>query len=412
MKSRKRAVRIFVAVGFLLTGVVNAADPHLSYSVFTLAGMPGQAGMQNGSAATAKFNRPTWLDVFAHAAPNERVEEGAIFVVDRANQMLRKISHGIVSTYSVGDGYSPFIPSGNPYPFDFGGPLGGGLMIEPPGGGCGGNEYDRGMFIASSGGQQIALVSFWGILANRDGHDVLGAVQTAGAQDGFPFQALFNTPTGLARSKTYDRTNLDQRKLFVADTGNHTIRRIGFTYSAEGCPRTSVVETIAGMAGVAGVADGKGNAARFNAPRGLVTALDGSLLVADSGNHTIRRIATDGTVTTIAGVAGVAGGDDGPARSAHLNTPSGIDVDARGNIFICDTGNHVIRMITADGQLVTIAGLAGVAAHADGIGSEARFSGPVGIRVLENGTIIVADTSNNVIRMLEPADSRSRATRP
>ncbi|MGZ7039623.1 MAG: NHL repeat-containing protein, partial [Thermoanaerobaculia bacterium] len=202
-----------------------------------------------------------------------------------------------------------------------------------------------------------------------------------------------------------------ERKLFVADTGNHTIRRIGFGYSGEGCPQTSVVDTLAGMAGVAGSADGKGSAARFNSPRGIATAPDGSLIVADSGNHTIRRIDANGTVTTIAGVAGVAGSDDGPARTAHLNTPSGIDVNARGEIFVSDTSNHVIRMITTDGQLVTIAGLAGVAAHADGVGSAARFSGPVGIRVLENGTIIVADTSNYVIRLLKPAAPRRRAAR-
>ncbi|HEX9458612.1 MAG TPA: hypothetical protein VGA84_05675 [Thermoanaerobaculia bacterium] len=403
---------LFVAVVLLLTGVAYAADPRFPYSVSTLAGTPGEAGLQNGNAATAKFNRPTWLDVVAHAAPYEGVDNGDIYVVDRANHVLRKISHGTVSTYWITDGYSLYIPSGNPFPFDFGGPFGGGVLIEPPGGGCGGNDYGRGMFVASSGGQQIALVSFWGILANRDGHDVLGTVQTAGAQDGTHYQALFNTPTGLARSKTYNWSNLGERKLFVADTGNHTIRRVGFSYSGEGCPQTAMVDTFAGTAGVAGSADGKGSAARFNSPRGIATAPDGSLLVADSGNHTIRRIAADGTVTTIAGVAGVAGSDDGPARTAHLNTPSGIDVDARGAIFVSDTGNNVIRMITTDEQLVTIAGIAGVAAYADGAGPAARFSGPVGIRVLENGAIIVADTSNYVIRLLTPADWRRRAARP
>jgi NHL repeat-containing protein len=404
--------RLLVTVALSLTVVVNAAAPRLPYSVSTLAGTPGEAGLQNGAAATAKFNRPTWLDVVAHAAPYEGVDDGDIFVVDRANQVLRKISHGTVSTYGVTDGYSLYVPSGSPFPFDFGGPFGGGVLIEPPGGGCGGNDYDRGMFVSSSGGQQIALVSFWGILANRDGHDVLGTAQTAGAQDGTHHQALFNTPTGLARSMVYDWSHLAARKLFIADTGNHIIRRIGFTYSAEGCPLTSMVDTFAGMAGVSGSADGSGSAARFNSPRGIVTAPDGSLLVADSGNHTIRRITADGTVTTIAGVAGVSGSDDGLALTAHLNTPSGIDVDALGEIFVSDTGNHVIRMITTDGQLITIAGLAGVAAHADGVGSAARFSGPVGIRVLEDGTIIVADTSNSVIRLLKPAASRRRAARP
>jgi hypothetical protein len=404
---------VLIAVVLLWTGVACAADPRVPYVVSTLAGTPGEGGLQDGSAAAAKFNRPTWLDVVAHAALYEAVDDGDIYVVDRANQLLRKISHGTVSTYRVTDGYSLYIPSGNPFPFDFGGPFGGGVLIEPPGGGCGGNDYDRGMFVASSGGEQIALVSFQGILANRDGHDVLGTYQTAGMLDGTRYQALFNTPTGLARSRTYNWSNLSERKLFVADTGNHTIRRIGFSYSPEACPQTSMVDTFAGTAGVAGFADGKGSAARFNAPRGIATAPDGSLLVADSGNHTIRRIAADGMVTTIAGVAGVAGSDDGPAHTAHLNTPSGIDVDARGEIFVSDTGNNVIRMITTDGQMVTIAGLAGVvASHADGVGSAARFSGPVGIRVIENGAIIVADTSNHVIRLLTPAASRRHAARP
>jgi methylmalonyl-CoA mutase cobalamin-binding subunit len=407
-----RHVRLIVAAALLLSGVVYAADPAHSYAVSTLAGTPGTAGLENGSAATAKFNRPTWLDVVTDASDYENTDTGDIFVVDRANQLLRKITHGTVSTYSVTDGYSIYMPSGNPFPFDFGGPFGGGVLIEPPSGGCGGDVYARGMFVASSGGEQVALVSFWGVLANRDGHDVLGTANTAGTKDGSHYEALFHTPTGLARSLAYGWSNIDERKLFVADAGNHTIRRVGFAYSGEGCPQTSTVETFAGMAGVAGSADGVRSAARFNSPRGIVTAPDGSLLVADSGNHTVRRIAADGTVTTIAGVAGVAGHDDGLAVTAHLNTPSGIDVDARGEIFVADTGNHVIRMITSDGQLVTIAGLAGVAAYADGIGSAARFSGPVGIRVVANGAIVVADTSNNVIRLLAPAGSRRRATQP
>jgi hypothetical protein len=379
-----------------------AADPRLPYVVSTIAGTPGEAGLENGPAAQAKFNRPTWLDVARTAIPYSYLKDGDIFVVDRANHVLRKISQGTVSTYAVGQGF----PTNAPFLFDFGGPFGGGILIEPPDGGCGGAEYDRGMFVASSGFDQVALVSFVGILGNRDGHTILGMADTPGSHDGSELTALFDTPTGLARSPVYDRSDLSSRALYIADTGNHTIRRVGFSYSFEGCPQATSVGTLAGMAGVAGSTDGKGSAARFNSPRGIVTAPDGSLYVADSGNHTIRRIATDGTVTTIAGEAGVPGSD-----AAHLNTPSGIDINARGEIFICDTGNHVIRMLTTDGQLVTLAGLAGVAGHADGVGSDARFSGPVGIRVLKEGALVVADTSNQVIRLLRPADLHRRSVR-
>src|SRR5258706_2763295 len=160
--------RLRVAVVLLVTGVRSAAHPRLPYVVSTLAGTAGEAGLQNGSAATAKFNRPTWLDVVAHAAPYEAVDNGDIYVVDRANHVLRKISHGTVSTYAVSDGYSLYIPSGNPFPFDFGGPFGGGVLIEPPGGGCGSHEYDLGMFVASIGGQPLPADSFQCSLGHPD----------------------------------------------------------------------------------------------------------------------------------------------------------------------------------------------------------------------------------------------------
>ncbi len=372
------------------------------YTVSTLAGVPGEAGLQDGPLAQAKFNRPTWLDVARTTIPKTYLDDGDIYVVDRANHVLRKISNGAVSTYAIRQS----LVNSTPFLFDFGGPFGGGIVIEPPEGGCGGSEYDRGMFVAASGLQQLVLVSFVGTLGNRDGQQILGTAKVPGSRDGGDLTAQFNTPTGLARSPVYDRTRIESRALYVADTGNHTIRRIRFLLSFEACPQARSIETLAGMAGVAGSADGKGSAARFNAPRGIVTAPDGTLFVADSGNHTIRRIATDGTVTTIAGEPGVPGSDAG-----HLNTPSGIDIDARGQLFICDTGNHAIRMLTTDGQLVTIAGLPGVAGHADGLGDEARFSGPVGIRVLKEGALVVADTSNQVIRLLKPVELRRRTAR-
>jgi streptogramin lyase len=174
------------------------------------------------------------------------------------------------------------------------------------------------------------------------------------------------------------------------------------------------VETIAGRAGEAGSQDGVGAAARFNSPRGLASGPDGSVYIADSGNHAIRRIAPDGTVTTIAGELGVPGSDDGVARRAHLNTPSGIDVNAKGEIFIADTGNHAIRLITTDGRLVTIAGTPGVPGFADGYATSAKFAGPVGLRIAPDGSLLIADTSNNAIRrysVVSTPQNRRRSVR-
>ncbi|MGH9421134.1 MAG: hypothetical protein ACRD3J_14250, partial [Thermoanaerobaculia bacterium] len=167
--------------------------------------------------------------------------------------------------------------------------------------------------------------------------------------------------------------------------------------------------------GQSGAQDGTGAAARFNSPRGIVAGPDGSVYVADSGNHAIRKIAADGTVTTVAGVLGAPGSDDGVALTAHLNTPSGIDIDASGQIYIADTGNSTIRMITTDGRLVTLAGIPGVSGFADGAAASAKFAGPVGVRIAPDGSLLIADTSNNAIRRYSvvtvPAN-RGRAVRP
>jgi hypothetical protein len=369
-----------------------------AYQVSTMAGTPGLAGSHDDDVHRATLNRPTWLDIVAEDEGHGGAgTKGDIYVVDRVNQVIRRISGGRVSTLHPLVGFF-----GRPLPPpDFGGPLGGGILIEPADAGCGGSQYDRGIWIAASGSQQIPLISFDGELANRDAAPLIGS-GVAGAVDGEYFRAQFHTPTGLARSRFYPNGDaVTQRALYIADTDNHTVRRVRFGLSPEACPVPWIVETLAGSAGMAGATDDQGGAARFNQPRGLAV-FAGSVYVADSGNHTIRRIDEHGLVTTVAGVAGVPGNDDGPARQAHLNIPSGIDFNEAGDLFITDTGNHTVRMLTRDGVLVTIAGLPGVAGYADGFGFEARFTGPVGIRALADGTILVADTSNQVIRLLTP----------
>jgi len=124
--------------------------------------------------------------------------------------------------------------------------------------------------------------------------------------------------------------------IYVADTGNDTVRRIG---------SDGTVSTIAGASGAAGFSDGQGAAARFNAPAGLAFDRLGNLYVADTGNHAIRRIAPSGLVSTVIGTS-VAGHANGPSATATLNQPAAVAFDAAGRLFIADRGNDVIRVAT------------------------------------------------------------------
>jgi NHL repeat len=394
--------------GARAVAATNSGRPQ--YVVMTVAGVPGLAGFHDGRSSEATFDKPTWLDVHVGAECSFGTA-GDIYVVDRVNQAVRIISGNSVSTFTTSH-----VTPAYAYTFDFGGPFGGGILMEPRGAGCGCSAYDSGFFVAASGQHEVALLSFVGSIALRDAIVIIGR-STVGSID-YGKEPL-RMPTGLARSPNYNGVppvkdpydRVRDRLLYIADSGNHTIRRVHWGLSAEACPLPSSIETYTGLADTPGSADGPAPVARFNAPRGVATAADGSLYVADSGNHTIRRIAVDGTVTTVAGEAGVPGSNDGPARQAHLNTPSGIDVNTNGEVFIADTGNHTIRMVTTDGMLVTIAGSPGLAGFADGSAAEARFSGPVGLRIAPDETIVVADTSNHVIRRLFLPSARRRAVR-
>ena len=204
-----------------------------------------------------------------------------------------------------------------------------------------------------------------------------------GSRDGEAHHARFTEPFGIAAAP--DGT------LYVADAGEAPrIRRVA---------PDGRVSTIAG--GTRGFVDGLGSAARFDAPSALALGADGALLVADTGNHAIRRVTPDGRVTTLAG-DGSPGHADGRGPAARFNGPIGVAVDGTGRVLVADTYNDRIRAIAPDGSVTTIAG-EGYPGFADGGLDVARFHTPSGVAVDADGRILVADTGNGLVRIVDAA---------
>jgi DNA-binding beta-propeller fold protein YncE len=194
--------------------------------------------------------------------------------------------------------------------------------------------------------------------------------------------AKFNQPYGVALDAAGN--------VYVAEWGNHCIRKIIFTDS---------VTTLAGN-GSAGFINGHDSTViKFNSPAGVAVDAAGNIYVADCWNHCIRKISpADSLTTTLAG-SGDAGYIDGTGTAARFSCPTGVAVDAAGNVYVADCRNNYIRKITPDGKVTTIAGT-GEQGFADGAGMAAKFNAPTGIAVDAAGNIYVADCWNHCIRKI------------
>ena len=180
--------------------------------------------------------------------------------------------------------------------------------------------------------------------------------------------------------------------LYIADSGNHTVRKI---------TPAGVVSTFAGTATATGSADGVGTAASFNLPYGITTDSADNIYVADRENHTIRKITPAGVVSTFAGAVGAKGSEDGVGAAARFHTPLGLSADSTGNVYVVD-GNSTIRKITPAGVVSTFAGKAYADGSEDGIGATARFYHPNGVATDHAGNVYVADRGNHTIRKITP----------
>ncbi|MBI4658526.1 MAG: immunoglobulin domain-containing protein [Verrucomicrobia bacterium] len=210
-----------------------------------------------------------------------------------------------------------------------------------------------------------------------------GVAGQPGSADGIGTLARFDKPDGVAVDSGGN--------VYVADLFNHTIRMI---------TSGGVVSTVAGLAGNPGSVDGPGSVARFRSPSGVAADGAGNVYVADGGNHTIRKITLGGAVSTLAGSAGVNGITDGPGIAARFDLPSDVSLDGAGNVFVADLNNNRIRKLTPDGVVSTLAG--SVQGFSDGTGSEARFFLPGGVVVDSQGNVYVGDNANHTIRRITP----------
>ncbi len=212
-----------------------------------------------------------------------------------------------------------------------------------------------------------------------------GLAGAHGDADGKGGKARFWAPFGVAADGSGN--------VYVADTANNVIRKI----TPDG-----TVSTLAGEAGHPGKADGTGSSARFRNPWGVAVDSAGNVIVADMSNSTIRKITPGGETTTLAGQAGMSGNADGFANNARFNDPFAVAVDQAGNIYVSDSGNDTIRKINSQGTVVTLSGLAGYAGNSDGNTDTARFWNPQGLAVDSTGNVYVADTGNNTVRKITP----------
>jgi len=214
--------------------------------------------------------------------------------------------------------------------------------------------------------------------ANQRAVTVAGKANACGDADGSSANARFYSPKGIA-------VNPRTGEVYVGDDENSTIRRIS----------GGTVSTLAGVAGKPGRVDGTGGAARFDSTNGL--ALDGAGNLYVTETYRVRKVTPSGVVTTLAG--DYSGYKDGPGLEARFDGLHGIALDEYGNVYVADTGNHAIRKITPDGTVSTLVGVAGVRGDADGKLSVATFQEPYGLAYF-NKRLYVSDRTSQTIRRI------------
>jgi len=313
-------------------------------------------GFADGTGSAAQLYRPTGITID---------NSGVLYFTDHNNHRVRKVLPNGATSTIAGSGTPAFLDGQGTaaqfmYPRD--------LDVDNSGT----------LYVVDTDNRRIRTITPSGAVSTLAGSG------TTGYLDGPGTTARFNAPRGIAVNE--DGT------VYVADTYNHRIRKI---------TPTGDVSTLAGS-GAIGSADGQGLAAQFYRPHDIVVDKSGYLYVTDSYNDLIRKISPSGLVETVAG--SMPGGYvNGQASVAKFDHPTGITIDSEGTLFVTDSFNNCLRMITRDGAVSTLVGSPDEASYgtADGIGSQAQFMDMYYIAADDKGALYVADADAHRIRKIE-----------
>ena len=318
--------------------------------VTTLAGTAGVRGSDDGTGAAARFYFPSGVTVDS---------TGNVYVADTYNYTIRKITPaGVVTTLAGTAGVSGS-DDGTGAAARFYDPSG--VTVDSAG-----NVY-----VADTNNTTIRKITPAGVVTT-----LAGTAGVYGSDNGIGAAARFAFTSGV----TVDSIG----NVYAADSHNHTIRMI---------TPAGVVTTLAGTARAEGSHDGTGAAARFYFPSGVTVDSTGNVYMADTYNYTIRKITPAGVVTTLAGTAGAVGSHDGTGAAARFYYPEGVTVDSTGNVYVADTYNHTIRKITPAGVVTTVVGVAGQAGGQLGM-LRGTISNPRGLSII--GHTLYFTTKNGV----------------
>ncbi len=321
--------------------IAGLGQTNAPYTFTTLAGLAGNAGSADGIGSAARFSSPSGVVVD---------NAGNVYVADTWTHTIRKIGLGGVVTTVAGLAGNRGSADGIGSTARFSDPTG--VAVDNSG-----NVY-----VADSGNNTVRKIGPNGAVTT-----LAGSAGTSGSADGIGSAARFS-------SSLWGMAVEGMGNVYVADGGNHMIRKIG---------PGGVVTTVAPVSCFGVTVDGAGN-----------------VYGTDKGNNTIIKIGPGGLVTAVAGYApGAPGYNDGTGVAARFNQPQGVAVDGTGNVYVADCGNSTIRMIGPGGVVTTLAGLAGMAGSTDGTGNTARFNQPWGVAVDGAGNVYVADGGNHTIRV-------------
>ncbi len=300
-------------------------------------------------------------------------QNGNVYIADRSG-LIWRIDHSLRAEVYAGTGRHGSPRSDIPaLEANFGRPEG--MRIDS----------NNNLYIADHRSNMVVKVGPDGVL-----HRVAGSGRRGYGGDGGPAaHALLDQPYDIAVDKT--------GRLYLADFQNHRIRTVD---------REGIISTLAGT-GTPGYSGDGGPAAKaqLRGPLGVTVDNEGRVIIADSHNHVVRRINSDGTIVTIAGTPGKAGyaGDDGAALSARFNSPEGMSVDQYDDLYIADEHNHCIRVVDRDGIVRTAAGTGELGTSGDGEAArESELRYPESISVLRDGTILFTESETRRVRIVTP----------